>query len=180
MDFEAVFRMLLETLEKHQVRYALIGGWALTAAGHVRATQDIDFLVHREDYPKLKTALMGFGYDAVHESADAANFVGKLKPLGQVDLLLAHRPYAVSMLRRAVRQPIFAGQFEAPVLLVEDLIGLKVQSMVNDPSRYHADLADIEALLRLNAKELDWDLIEEYFKILDKLDEFNTLKKLYG
>ena len=54
MDFEAVFKLILEQFSKHKIRFAVIGGFALHAAGFPRATQDIDFLLHHEDMPKLK------------------------------------------------------------------------------------------------------------------------------
>jgi len=179
VDFESVFRLLLETFEKNHFRYALIGGWAVAAAGHHRATQDIDFLLQRDDYPAVKAFLSGFGYELLNESGDVANFAGKLKELGQVDFLLAHRPYALAMLDRAIRRPILDRKFVVPVLQPEDLIGLKLQSIVNDPARAEEDRADIEALLRLNAKELHWELIEEYFTILNKKDEFHALRQKF-
>ena len=167
--------MLLEMFEKHRVRYALIGGWALASVGYVRATQDIDFLLHHEDYPRVKAALDGFGYALLHESEDAANFVGKMGELGQVDFLMAHRPYALRMLERAMRKPVLGGKFHIPVLRTEDLIGLKLQSLVNDEERYHNDLQDIEALIALDPQAIHWGIIKEYCQLLDKNHEYESL-----
>ena len=54
MNFESVFRILLKNFKIHHIRCALIGGFALQAAGYTRSTQDIDFLVSKEDKDKLK------------------------------------------------------------------------------------------------------------------------------
>jgi len=69
MDFEGVTRYILEQFAKNQVRYCLIGGFALHAAGFSRATRDIDFLVHHEDTVKIKAILTGFGYDITHNKS---------------------------------------------------------------------------------------------------------------
>lgn len=53
MDFKAVTRILLDNFEKENVRYALIGGFALGALGVPRSTVYIDFLVHRDDLSKI-------------------------------------------------------------------------------------------------------------------------------
>jgi hypothetical protein len=52
MDFEAVSRMIVERFGKQGVRCAIIGGFALHAAGFSRATQDIDFWCIIKTCPK--------------------------------------------------------------------------------------------------------------------------------
>lgn len=39
------FREFIELLNAHEVAYLLMGGYAVAAHGHVRATGDIDFWV---------------------------------------------------------------------------------------------------------------------------------------
>lgn len=57
MDFEAVAKYVLDKFKAKDVRSAVIGGFALHAAGFPRATQDIDFLVHVDDVPAVKSIL---------------------------------------------------------------------------------------------------------------------------
>ena len=66
------------------------------------------------------------------------------------------------------------------MLLPEDIIGLKVQAIANDPSRKNADLADIESLLKLHARRLDWQLIQSYFELFDFGPLFESLRGDYG
>jgi hypothetical protein len=42
------FREFIECLNKHEVRYLLVGGWAVGIYGNPRATKDIDFLIGTE------------------------------------------------------------------------------------------------------------------------------------
>lgn len=53
MDFKLVLEKLLSAFNEQNIRYALMGRFALGAWGVPRGTVDIDFLVHREDMEKV-------------------------------------------------------------------------------------------------------------------------------
>ena len=61
------FREFIECLNKHEVRYLLVGGWAVGIYGNPRATKDIDFLIATEDenIERLQNALFEFGAPTV-------------------------------------------------------------------------------------------------------------------
>lgn len=175
MNFEAVFKLLLENFEKAKINFALIGGFALHTAGVTRTTEDIDFLVLKEDMPKVKKIMLSYGYELLYESEDVSNFLGRMGKLGKVDFLHAHRKYAKLILERAENKAILGGKFEVKVIRAEDLIGLKVQSSSNDPKRYHQDMADIEAIMRANYKNLDINLVKEYFALFNRENEIKGI-----
>ena len=53
----------------------------------------------------------------------------------------------------------------------EDLIGLKIQAIYNDPkNRLMIDAPDIQRLLALHKDKMDMQLVREYFKLFDKED----------
>jgi len=117
------------------------------------------------------------GYELIHESADMLNFSGKKFELGRVDFLLAHRKYAVAMLKRAEEKEVLSGRFKMKALKIEDQIGLKVQSSSNDPERLHQDMADIELLIKNNHRKLDIGLLREYFGLFGREEELNKILK---
>ena len=84
------------------------------------------------------------------------------------------------MLQRAEDRKIFNDSMTIKVLKVEDLIGLKVQAIVNDPSRKPIDLADIESLMETYGGSIDWPIIEEYFALFEFNNLFEELKGKYG
>lgn len=49
MNFKLVLEKLLTAFTEQNVRYALLGGFALGLWGGSRSTVDLDFLVHRDD-----------------------------------------------------------------------------------------------------------------------------------
>ena len=176
MDFAGVLDKLIEGFESSEVRYALIGGVALGFLGETRATADIDFLIHRDDLANAARVLATLGYEKAFENEDVSHFRRKDVPAGGVDVLHAFRAISLSMLQRAGRVTIGKGR-AARVAAPEDVIGLKVQSMANDPNRKARDLADIEALAARRRGTLDWKLIGEYFILFDMREVYDDLKR---
>ena len=177
MNFTLVLKFISETFKRENIDFALIGGFALQSAGVTRTTLDIDMLILSTDSLKIKKIMLAHGYELIHESEDALNFIGKKFELGRVDYLIAHRKYALAMLQRAEEKPVFQGKLNIKVLKVEDQIGLKVQSSSNDPKRYHQDMADIRLLIENNYKKLDMKILDEYFTLFNRQNELEGIKK---
>ena len=84
------------------------------------------------------------------------------------------------MLSRAVERAIFEGEIVVRVLRPDDLIGMKIQAIANDPQRTPLDRYDIEELLRLHGATLDWQMVEEYFDLFDMNTLFAELRSKYA
>ncbi|MFO7754138.1 MAG: hypothetical protein R6V41_13550 [Desulfobacteraceae bacterium] len=175
MNFKQTFEMLVDSFEKEKLPYALIGGFALEAAGVVRATMDLDLLVLSRNRDSIKAIMLSNGYTILHESKEVINFIGDDVNPGRVDFLLAHRKYALSMLKRAQKKLVFGGRTQTFVVAPEDLIGLKVQAAANDPDRFEREMVDIRMILNNCPDPLDYNRIEEYFDLFDMLEEYEKL-----
>jgi hypothetical protein len=70
------------------------------------------------------------------------------RPWGGVDLIYVDEQTA-GLLFPACTQRLQLGRREAPVPRAEHLAAMKVQAMLNDPSRLMQDLADVQHLLRI-------------------------------
>ncbi|MFH1996302.1 MAG: nucleotidyl transferase AbiEii/AbiGii toxin family protein [Candidatus Omnitrophota bacterium] len=175
MNFALVFKFLIENLTREKIDFALMGGFALQAAGVTRTTRDIDLLVLSGDSPKIKKLMIKYRYELLYESEDVLNFTSKNFELGRVDFLLARRKYTLAMLQRAKEEPVLSGKFKIKVLNVEDQIGLKVQASSNNPKRLRQDMADIMMLLENNYPKLDLKLVREYFSLFDREKELDDV-----
>ncbi len=180
MDFKIVTEKLLTAFEDAGIRYALMGGFAMGLLGGSRSTVDIDFLVNRDDMDKVDSIMQQLGYECRHRSENVSQYISPLRVMGEVDFLHAFREASYEMLQRVEEREIFSGAMKIKVVRPEDLIGLKVQAIKNDPSRERTDMADIETLLSLHSKNLDWAMIEEYFKIFDMVEDYNKLREKYS
>ena len=152
---------VISTLNEIGVRFALIGGLALASHKVIRATQDVDLPVAAENADGVEQALTKLGYERLHRSPDAANY---LRGDERVDLLYASRPLARRLLTEAAESKTVFGSLR--VVGVEGLIGFKLQGFVNDPRRTQ-DREDIRALLRANRATLNMIDVREYFRLFD-------------
>ena len=177
MNFRATLQQLVSSFVEAEIGYALIGGYAVGLWGVARGTVDIDFLVVRDDLPRLDPIMRQCGFTLVHRSENVSQFSS---PAGGIDFLHAFRRHTRTMLARAVERSIFAGEILVRVLRPDDLIGMKIQAMANDPDRTPLDRYDIEELMRLHGSTLDWLLVEEYFDLFEMPNLFAELKTKYA
>lgn len=179
MDFKAVLGLILEGFHKENIRYGLIGGFALGALGLPRATVDLDFMVHHDDLKKIDEIMKSNGYECVYKSENVSQYVSGVKIFGEVDFLHAFRKASLGMLEKAKELDIFEGKAKIRVLRPEDIIGLKLQAMANDAKRVARELLDIEALMDYYRMNLDWESIQDYFSIFEQKEKFLELKAKY-
>ena len=59
------FKDFLKLLKEHDVRYLLIGGYAVSYHGYIRATGDMDIwiAIHPDNAQKIVDVLKAFGFD---------------------------------------------------------------------------------------------------------------------
>lgn len=177
MNLKEILKTLIVRFRKRNVDFVLSGGLALSTMGIFRFTRDIDFVVPEESKETIHEIMTELGYERQDFSTEEiVSYFSPLREFGQVDFLLARRKYSRTMMRRARKSPVFADEFEVKTLLPEDLIGLKIQAIANDPqNRFVIDAPDIQKILRLHMDKMDMDLVREYFRIFDKealLDEW--------
>ena len=149
------------SLEPLHVPMAVMGGLALAAWRHVRATRDVDLLigVSQEHLESLLSTLTSAGLRPKHQPPWMS--VGSLQilqllyePPGaylelQVDLLLAQSEYHRQALARRIPTRLAALDFDLYVLACEDLILHKLLA-----GRL-LDRADAAMLLRANRADLN-------------------------
>jgi hypothetical protein len=179
MDFKQVLALLIAEFEKEQVQYAVMGGFAMGALGIIRATADLDFLINNTDLSKIKKIMKQHGYRCRYQSENISQYISDLTFFGEIDFLHAMRERAIGMLSRAKEISVFDGTLKIRVLIPEDIIGLKLQALANDPNRETQDYADIELLLNNFKSNINWDLLAEYFTLFNLLQKYHELKAKY-
>jgi len=180
VNFERVLEVLLAEFDRRRIRYAAIGGFALGVLGYPRTTIDLDFLVHKDDLNKVDDLLTHLGYQRLVYTENVSQYRHSDTAWGSVDFIHAFRKTSLAMLRRAKGYPAFGEKRTVKAADPEDVIGLKVQAMVNDPDRKPQELADIERLMSLYGSKLDWKRIQEYYKLFGIGEEAKRLRKRFG
>jgi len=182
MNFAKVLSHVVSDLDAHGVRYALIGGMAMAMHGLQRATLDLDFILLLDDLATADEILRSHGYHREFYSENVSHYLGNTSDLGRIDLLHAFRGPTLGMLDRATRLP-WPDSIAVPVVHLEDLIGLKIQALVNDPARQGRDWADILQMVSHSADcsiAIDWELVADYLALFDLGDKLPELTHVYG
>jgi predicted nucleotidyltransferase len=157
--FPSHFKDFIVELNKHQVEYMLIGGYALGVYGHIRATNDLDIYINATDQnaQKMVGACVDYGIPA--ESVKKEMFlVQKMIGIGEpplrieilkkVDVIDFH--YAFQRTKKVKVDGVSIN-----VVDLDDLILLKKAAVKGrNKSRDSEDLAFLEKLkARLNPKK---------------------------
>ena len=137
------FKEFIQFLNSNDVKYLLVGGWAVGLYGHPRATKDIDFLIFTDDdnLERLEKALNEFGgppldIEFLKEKGNIISFgiaPVKIDIINEADGIDINNCYS----RREI---IVVEEVEIPLISKEDLIANKKST-----GRL-SDMADVEKL----------------------------------
>lgn len=169
---------VVDVLDAQRVPYALIGGLGVALRGNVRATQDIDILVHilQLRLPSLLEAIRDRGCQldvtaAIHEWNDGGMLAVQWPGRVQVDLLKPVIPVFHRIIERATDEA-----FNERVVRVADSESLLLLKLL---AFRPLDQEDIRGILTKNAGmlDLDWVRREADEAGLDeqRLDDFEQL-----
>ena len=141
------FTDFLSLLNKHQVEYLLIGGYAVGLHGYVRATNDIDVWIEASIQNAIKTesAIREFGFDLPTLSPDRLIEKGQVTRMGHPPMRIEvlNSISGVSFREAYARKLIVSiGTLEIPMISLQDLL---VNKRCSGRTK---DLADVEELER--------------------------------
>lgn len=170
MDLETLLEYMHKLLVNSSIDHALIGGLALGALGFQRFTNDIDIIVDGNDRLKLKEIFLKSGFTVFNENNEFIQFSG----IGQIDILFANRPLSRGMLKNAIEFKPLGIKY----LRVEDIIGLKIQSFATNAKRELQEKADIQKLIEIHSKNINWEQVKNYADLFSKWGEIESIRKL--
>lgn len=172
MNVKIVFQKLIHFFSKEKIDHALIGAFALKAYGYLRATQDVDFLVHVHNQEKIVRYLEALGYETVYRSKGFSNHVHALPNLARIDFVYVDGETAERIFAETRPLVVLEG-VAIPVVKAEHLIALKVFAMRNDPERTLQEMADLQQLLRLPG--IDRQEARRYFERYGQLERYREI-----
>lgn len=152
MELSRDFRELFESLARHDVRYLVIGGYAMAAHGHPRFTKDIDVWIWMDPSNSKATiaALTDFGYGSLGLSesdfltADSVIQLGY--PPQRIDLLTSPTGVEFEECWEG-RLIVNVGELEVPVISIQGLIRNEAAAARDQ------DVVDVKALRRLLGRD---------------------------
>ena len=159
MNLKDVLTPIDALLKRSEIKYAVIGGYAVAAWGEVRATRDIDLLCSAKDLAALKAALVKSGLRFEHrvgELDDPISHViridlGAGSELYEIDVIAGVRAAPAGILERS--RTVQIQDLAIPVASPEDIVILK---MLGGSAR---DIDDARIILRTQKGRIDLSLI---------------------
>ncbi|MFP4069450.1 MAG: nucleotidyltransferase domain-containing protein, partial [Opitutales bacterium] len=91
MNFLAVIDQVTSRLDAADIRYALIGGFAMALRGVQRATVDLDFILMLDDLDRADAIFADSGYTRAFRNENVSHYISKDTELGRIDILHAFR-----------------------------------------------------------------------------------------
>ncbi len=158
------------------LRFLIIGGYAVAAHGHTRATFDVDFLVRREDRDAWLARLASAGLTLFGEARAFAQFT---QPQGGdgLDLMFVDET-TFNQMWEAAEERDFGGS-SAHVPSLDHLLALKLHALKQAlPHRTSKDAEDVEMLVRRNALNVREPRYEQWFLKYGTQEIYDTIVRL--
>ena len=151
MEMESFLTTISNLIREKKLPALMIGGHAVTALGHPRATFDLDLLIPRSSAESWKAELAGLRYRSFAESSNFLQFEPHpTLPLPPVDIMLVDDTVFGNLLATRIDTSPIA----TPSVL--SMIALKLHA-ISQPTREDKDKdwSDVIALIRAHHLSLD-------------------------
>lgn len=173
MDLADFIRLGSET---PALRFLVIGGYAVAAHGHTRATFDVDLLVPRAERDLWKIRLTAAGLKLFGETGAFAQFAPDQAGEG-LDLMFVDEATFEQMWQASERRDF--GENSARVPCLDHLLALKLHALKQAlPHRTAKDAEDVEILVRRNRLNLSDPHYEHLFLKYGSREIYDTLVRL--
>jgi hypothetical protein len=148
MDYAKAFHIVAKASKKSAVPCVLIGGFAINFYKVTRNTLDIDFLITKEDFAKIKDALLFAGYAEEFATDVAIRFSNKIDAL-DIDFMIVDNKTREKIIRDGKMTEVVGEKLIIPS--IDHLIALKLHAIKHSKkNRIWKDLPDIIRLIQMN------------------------------
>jgi predicted nucleotidyltransferase len=124
------FKELISTLERHGVRYLIVGAYAVMIYSEPRFTRDLDIFISEsaDNLARFRTALDEFGFSMSDEQLEALSQFDKMLSIGREPVQIDVFNHIIGLdfeKAYANRNRVEAGGLDANYVALEDLIRAK-------------------------------------------------------
>jgi hypothetical protein len=158
------------------LRFLIIGGYAVAAHGHARATFDVDLLVRRADRESWFERILSSGLSLFAESPAFAQF-SQRKEADGLDLMFVDA-ITFDQMWEASEEHDFGG-IKARVPCLDHLLAMKLHALKQAlPHRTSKDAEDVEMLVRRHRIDLRQPHYEQLFLKYSNQEIYETFLRL--
>jgi len=148
MDYAKAFHLVAKASKESAVPCVLIGGFAINFYKVTRNTLDVDFLITKEDFIKIRNALLIAGYAEEFATDVAIRFSNKIDAL-DIDFMIVDNTTREKIIKAGKIAEVVGEKLIIPS--INHLIALKLHAIKNNQkNRIWKDLPDIIRLIKMN------------------------------
>lgn len=148
MDYAKAFHIVAKASKRSSVPCVLIGGFAINFYKVTRNTLDIDFLITKDDFDKIRGALIDAGYSEEFATDVTIRFSSKKDSL-DIDFMIVDAQTREKILEDGKTTEVVGEKLVIPSIY--HLIALKLHAIKCNPkNREWKDLPDIIRLIQMN------------------------------
>ncbi|MBN2014196.1 MAG: nucleotidyltransferase [Candidatus Altiarchaeota archaeon] len=174
-----VLKQIIDAQERNNFKIVLVGGWAVYAYNPYMKSRDIDLVVGRKDYWRLKEFLLSFGFSETYgEHLDKKGFV-MLYQGDKIEIDVYDETVASfdvnTVIENAIKERI--DDKKVDIASITDLTIMKLRSVIDrmGSAKGEKDLSDLLAILDENHKNINWSTVTE---IVGKKETSNVVRIL--
>ena len=148
MDYAKAFHLVAKASKESAVPCVLIGGFAINFYRVTRDTLDVDFLITKEDFVKIKDALVAAGYKEEFATDVAVRYSNKADIL-DIDFMIVDKITREKIIEDGKEIEVVGERLIIPS--IDHLIALKLHAIKhNQKKRIWKDLPDVIRLIKMN------------------------------
>lgn len=148
MDYAKTFHLVAKASKKSAVPCVLIGGFAINFYKVTRNTLDVDFLTTKDDFEKIKNALIEAGY-AENFATDVAIRMRNKAGAVDIDFMIVDEGTRSKIIEDGKMVEIVGEKMFVPS--INHLIALKLHAIKHNlKNRMLKDLPDVIKLIKVN------------------------------
>jgi hypothetical protein len=177
MDLRRVLGIVSAACEAAGARWAVIGGVAMNAYGHARATYDFDVASEDRRREEILRRLRDEGFRVLNDVPAFSNLLHADLEIGRLDFLWLDEKTGEKVFGESRLLPMEGG----PRILVaspEHLVGMKVVAIAQQPTRVFRDGADLQFLLAVPG--IDDNRVREFFESAGLMELLGRLRPPRG
>jgi len=149
MEYYSAFHLVFDILKKTKVNCVLIGGFAVNYYKFSRQSADVDFLITKEGFDKIKNYLKQAGYSQGSAQRVFVRLRNKKTDLMDIDFMFVDEGTLNKIILDA--KEVAIGKYKFIIPSLTNMIALKLHSLkYNFEIRRAKDLLDIVSLVKLN------------------------------
>jgi len=158
-------KQIIDAQKEHNFMFVLIGGWAIWAYNPYMKSRDIDLVISKEDFWKLKNFLISLGFSETYGGHLGKKGFAMLYDRDKIEIDVYDETVAGFDAKRVINSAVqkAINAHLVGVASITNLVTMKLKSAIDrtGSAKGEKDLSDLLAILDKYFKNIEWSVVIE-------------------